>query len=322
MLTTLTLKRLYKEMLRIRLVEECIAQKYGEQEMRCPVHLSIGQEAVAVGVCANLKRTDNVLSSHRAHAHFLAKGGNLYKMLAEIYGRQDGCCRGRSGSMYLIDKEVNFLGSIPIVASSIPVATGVAWTQNLRRTRNATVVFFGEAALEEGVTHEAINFAALKKIPILYICENNFYSVYTHINDRQPPRSIAGLIKGHGITTFTGDGNDAVNVYEMTTKALKIINAGRGPVFLEFVTYRWREHCGPRFDNHLGYRTEKEFQKWKKKDPIAGLQKYLLKHRISTPEEISSLNKILSKDLELVLQKVKVSPQPSKPVTEKDVYAL
>lgn len=322
MLTTLTLKRLYKEMLRIRLVEECIAQKYGEQEMRCPVHLSIGQEAVAVGVCANLKRTDNVLSSHRAHAHFLAKGGNLYKMLAEIYGRQDGCCRGRSGSMYLIDKEVNFLGSIPIVASSIPVATGVAWTQNLRRTRNATVVFFGEAALEEGVTHEAINFAALKKIPILYICENNFYSVYTHINDRQPPRSIAGLIKGHGITTFTGDGNDAVNVYEMTKKALKIINAGRGPVFLEFVTYRWREHCGPRFDNHLGYRTEKEFQKWKKKDPIAGLQKYLLKHRISTPEEISSLNKILSKDLELVLQKVKVSPQPSKPVTEKDVYAL
>ena len=308
-------------MVRIRTVEEKIADKYPEGEMRCPVHLSIGQEAVAVGVCTALKVSDCVLGNHRSHAHYLAKGGDLYKMLAEIYGRADGCSRGRGGSMYLVDLQVNFLGSVPIVASSIPVATGVAWAEKLKHTGLTTAVFFGEAALEEGVTHEALNFAALNKLPIIYVCENNLYSVYTHLKFRQPPRSISNLVKGYGVTVFTGDGNDVINVYETAKQAVEKIEKGEGPVFIELATYRWREHCGPNFDNNIGYRTEAEFQKWKKTDPIKKLRKYLLRQKLMSEPELILMVKNLNQDLESLFQKAKSSPKTGELLTESNVYA-
>ncbi len=316
------LKKLYWEMVRIRAIEEKIAEKYPQGQMRCPVHLSVGQEAIAVGVCAHLTRTDIVMSSHRAHAHYLAKGADAYKMLAEIYGHVDGCSKGRGGSMYLNDLEVNFLGSVPIVASSIPVATGAAWAEKMKNKNTITAVFFGEAAIEEGVSHEAFNFAVLKKIPIIFICENNLYSVYTHLKDRQAQRSITDLIKSHGINVYSADGNDVVKVYETMRQAVKTLRAKNGPVFIEYTTYRWREHCGPAYDNHLGYRTEKEFLKWKKTDPIARLQGILISQHIATREILLSLEVKTNNEIDLLLQKVKRNPAAANSLTEHDVYAI
>ena len=193
-------------MLRIRMVEERIAKLYSEEEMRCPVHLSIGQESVAVGVCEHLQKNDIVMSAHRAHAHYLAKGGNLKAMLAELYGKSTGCAMGKGGSMHLIDLESGFFGSVPIVGSTIPIAVGVAWAFKMKKSTNIVTVFLGDGATEEGVFFESLDFASLKNVPILFVCENNFYSVYSNLKVRQSPqRKISVLAESHGIKTFTGD---------------------------------------------------------------------------------------------------------------------
>ena len=191
-----TLQDIYTRMCRIRLTEETIAKRYSEQKMRCPTHLSIGQEGVASGVCANLTNEDIVLSTHRAHAHYIAKGGSLDSMIAEIYGKATGCSKGKGGSMHLIDKSCGFFGSTAIVGNTIPVATGVALSLQLRNTECLSCVFFGDGSVEEGAFYEAVNFAALKNLPILFVCENNLYSVYSSLNVRQPKgREIYKMVK-------------------------------------------------------------------------------------------------------------------------------
>lgn len=261
------------EMLRIRRIEEAIAVRYPEQEMRCPVHLSIGQEAVAVGVCQNLALSDYVVSGHRAHAHYLAKGGSLPRMIAEIYGKETGCCAGRGGSMHLTDLEHGFVASTPIVGSSIPVGVGLAFASLMKKESRVTTVFFGEGATEEGVWAESLNFAALKKLSVLFVCEHNFYSVYSPMHVRQPAaRDRAAIAKAHGLYVDIGDGNDVDEVYAKTGRALTHIRKGQGPAFLEFITYRYREHCGPHFDNHIGYRTEEEAALWEKRCPLKQFQ--------------------------------------------------
>src|SRR5207249_1080843 len=199
----------YWNMLRIRLVEERIAEMYPQQEMRCPVHLCIGQEAIAVGVCAALDNTDYVTGGHRSHGHYLAKGGDLKAMVAELYGKATGCCEGKGGSMHLVDLPVGFLGAVPIVGSTIPLAVGAAFGAMMRSEKRVAVPFFGEGATEEGVFHESINFAALKKLPVVFVCENNNYSVYSHISVRQPAnREVYSVAEGHGVESLQGDGND------------------------------------------------------------------------------------------------------------------
>lgn len=259
---------LYRSMLRIRRIEEAIAERYGAQEMRCPVHLSIGQEAVAVGVCAALEPRDGVFSGHRAHAHYLAKGGDLAAMLAEIYGLENGCCRGVGGSMHMIDLAAGFLGAVPIVGSTVPLAVGAAWAARLRNEDRVIVVFFGDGTFEEGVVHESINFAALHKLPILFVCENNLYACYTRLSDRQPDRSIHGVAAAHGCQTFIAPGNDVEAVYAATRAAVDSLRAGSAPVFIECPTYRWREHCGPNPDDHLGYRPSGELADWESACPV------------------------------------------------------
>jgi len=314
------LHKLYSEMLKIRIIEERIADLYPQGQMRCPVHLCIGQEAIAVGVCAHLTRNDLVLSNHRGHGHYLAKGGNVNSFVAELYGKISGCSAGRGGSMHLIDLSVNFIGSTPIVGSIVPVATGVAFAQKLKKSRAITAVFIGDAVVEEGVFHESLNFAVLKKLPIIYICENNLYSVYTRLRDRQPDRKISDLAKGHGAQTYTADGNDILTVYETMRKAVKAIKKNAGPVFIEFSTYRFREHCGPNFDNHIGYRTETEFLKWKKLDPLARFRQYLFKKHIPQ-KKLDSMSEKITEDFEREIKKVKSLSSEHKPVTENDVYA-
>ena len=268
-------------MLRIRLVEESIANKYSEQKMRCPTHLSIGQEAIAVGVCANLTSQDQVLSTHRAHAHYLAKGGCLNSMMAEIYGKASGCSKGMGGSMHLIDTSVGFMGSTAIVGNTIPVAVGLALEKKLTRKKSIACVFFGDGATEEGAFYESVNFAIIHSLPILFICENNLYSVYSGLEVRQPvDRKIHKMVRAMGISAQHGNGNDVEEVARKVKHAKTIILKSGGPQFLEFDTYRWREHCGPNFDNNIGYREESEFLKWKKKDPLKNFysensQKYI-----------------------------------------------
>jgi pyruvate dehydrogenase E1 component alpha subunit len=260
---------LFRDMLRIRMIEEAIADRYSEQKMRCPVHLSIGQEAVAVGVCKAALHSDYLISNHRAHAHYLAKGGNLKAMIAEICGKSTGCCLGRGGSMHLVDRSVGMLGSTPIVGGSIPVGVGLAFATQLKGESPVTIIFFGEGSTEEGVFAECLNFASLKNLPVLFVCENNFYSVYSPLNVRQSPhRDRVAIAQAHGLTAKMGYGNDVEEVYRYAQEAIASIRQGNGPVFLEFDTYRHREHCGPNYDNNIGYRTEEEFLFWEKKCPL------------------------------------------------------
>lgn len=285
--------KLFESMLRIRLVEESIANKYSEQKMRCPTHLSIGQEAIAVGVCANLTSQDQVLSTHRAHAHYLAKGGCLNSMMAEIYGKVSGCSKGMGGSMHLIDTSVGFMGSTAIVGNTIPVAVGLALEKKLTRKKSIACVFFGDGATEEGAFYESVNFAIIHSLPILFICENNLYSVYSGLEVRQPvDRKIHKMVRAMGISAQHGNGNDVEEVARKVKHAKTIILKSGGPQFLEFDTYRWREHCGPNFDNNIGYREESEFLKWKKKDPLKNFysensQKYIDRKIDAISQEIN-----------------------------------
>ena len=261
---------LFRQMLRIRMIEERIAERYPEQEMRCPVHLSIGQEAAAVAVCAALERSDIVMSGHRSHAHYLAKGGDLAAMLAEIYGKATGCAGGKGGSMHLVDLDAGFLGAAPIVASTIPIAVGLALGHRARGEERCVAVFFGDGASETGTFHESLDFAVIEKLPVLFVCENNLYSVYSPLRVRQPPgRRIHLLAAAHGIESHAGDGNDVIAAHDLARLAVATVRAGAGPVFLELATYRWREHCGPEYDNHIGYRSEAEFREWQGRCPLA-----------------------------------------------------
>lgn len=308
---------LYQEMLRIRLIEESIARRYHEQKMRCPVHLSIGQEAVAVGVCKAALHTDYLISNHRAHAHYLAKGGNLKAMLAEIYGKVTGCCIGRGGSMHLVDRSVGMYGSTPIVGGSIPIGVGLAFATWLKQEKDVTIVFFGEGATEEGVFVESLNFAALKNLPVLFVCENNFYSVYSPLNVRQPERrDRAAIARAHGIAAKSGYGNDVEEVYRLAEEAIGSIREGNGPVFLEFETYRHREHCGPNFDNDIGYRTEEEFLFWEKQCPIK-----LQAQRIVSDFPLEQLSLPILSEIEEAFAFADQSPFPHFDIEKETPYA-
>ena len=316
------LKRLYYEMLRIRLVEEKIAELYPEQEMRCPVHLCIGQEAIAVGVCANLSHTDYALSGHRSHGHYLAKGGGLKAMMAELYGKVTGCSQGKGGSMHLVDLSAGYLGATPIVGSTIPISVGAAFGSTMLGLHGVTVIFFGEGATEEGVFHESINFALVKKLPVIFVCENNLYSVYSPISVRQPGcREVFRLAQGHGMESHQADGNDVVKVYQLAKQAVSKAMDGDGPTFLEFKTYRWREHCGPLYDNDIGYRTEAEFQHWKKRCPINRLKERLLEDGVIGNQDVEKMGCRLKTEIEEAVIFAKESPFPEEKLLFEHVYA-
>ncbi len=276
---------LFRSMLRIRRIEEALGDRYAEQEMRCPMHLCIGQEAIAVGVCAALSSQDVVFGNHRAHGHYLAKGGNLKAMIAELYGRATGCCGGRGGSMHLIDLGAGFMGATPIVGGTVPLAVGSAWAAMLTGEPRVSVVFFGDGCFEEGVVHESLNFAALHKLPVVFVCENNEFSVYTRLKERQPDRPIYRVAEAHGVTACRGDGNDVEAVLSIAKVAVGNARSGKGPQFIEFKTYRWREHCGPSFDDDLNYRSQPEIDDGLKDCPIAKFEARLTKRKAFSSSE-------------------------------------
>ncbi len=315
------LKQLYYEMLRIRRVEESIATLYAEQQMRCPVHLSIGQEAVAAGAAAALKPGDQAMSGHRSHAHYLAKGGSLRAMLAEIYGKATGCCGGKGGSMHLVDLAAGFMGAVPIVGSTIPIAVGLAFGAQLQGSSRVTLAFFGEGATEEGVFHESINFASLKKLPVVFVCENNFYSVYSPLEVRQPRhREVFQQAIGHGVESHQADGNEVAEVLRLTQAAVEKARSGGGPTFIEFKTYRWREHCGPGYDNDIGYRTPEEYEHWKALCPLERTRRQLLAAGTAAAE-LDTMQARIDLEIAEAAAFAKASPFPTRESATQPLFA-
>jgi TPP-dependent pyruvate/acetoin dehydrogenase alpha subunit len=299
------------QMKRIRFVEEEIARRYPEGRMRCPTHLSIGQEAVAAAVGAVLRRDDLAVGTHRAHAHYLGKGGSLRAMLAEIYGKVTGCSRGRGGSMHLVDLDVGFEGSTAIVGNSIPIGVGLALAAQLRGTDQVSCVFVGDGAIEEGVFYEAANFAVVRRLPVVFLCENNLYSVYSPLSVRQPPgRAIHGLVAAIGLATGHGDGNDVDEVYAKTAAAVARVRAGDGPCFLEYATYRWREHCGPNYDNDIGYRTEAEYLAWRERDPVTLYERKLMAASAISEAAIATMQSEIEQEVADAFRFAEDSPFP------------
>lgn len=318
---TVSVLSLLKQMKRIRMVELAIAERYKEWKMRCPTHLCVGQEAVSAGVGEVLRKDDLAVSAHRAHGHYLAKGGDLKAMLAEIYGKVTGCCRGKGGSMHLIDQSVGFKGSTAIVGGTIPVGVGLGLSIELKGGDQVSCVFLGEAAVEEGVFYESVNFAVLANLPVLFICENNLYSVYSPLKPRQPEgRQIHRMVREFGCHSEHGDGNNVVEVWEKVSAAVDRIRAGEGPQFLEFSTYRWLEHCGPNYDNDLGYRTEGEFRSWKEKDPIASCQSTLLSQGVIDLGHIEELESDIEKEIQEAFAFAEASPFPEESEAFSDLY--
>lgn len=252
----------------IRSVELLISEKYDAQIFRCPVHLSIGQEAIAVGVSINLQLEDKVVSTHRSHAHYIAKGGDLFSMLSELIGSPLGCCKGRGGSMHIFDKSVGFMASVPIVGSSLPIAVGIALAEKHLNSENIVVAYVGDAALETGAFYESLNLAALKNLPILIVLEDNGYSTYSNKEVRWPDnKNVRVTIEGMGINYYSGSGDD---VDEINTQISEVIHNVRNnkPSLVHLDTFRRYEHCGPSLDDNLGYRKSEEITSYIKRDPI------------------------------------------------------
>ncbi|CUS35108.1 Pyruvate dehydrogenase (Lipoamide) [Candidatus Nitrospira nitrosa] len=316
-----TRRSLFNAMLRIRRVEEALATRYAEQMMRCPMHLCIGQEAIAVGVCAALRKEDKVFSNHRAHGHYLAKGGDLSAMVAELYGRVTGCCGGRGGSMHLVDLDVGFMGATPIVGGTVPLAVGSAWAASLKGTPDVTVSFLGDGCFEEGVVHESLNFSALHRLPIVFVCENNDFSVYTRRDERQPNRPIYRIAEAHGMPAVAADGNDVEMVSSLVRTAVENARNGRGPQFLEFDAYRWREHCGPDFDDHLKYRSVQEIESGLNNCPIDRYKKVLMQSGCLDQQACTGIEAQIREEVSAAFEFALASSKPTIKDAWEKVYA-
>jgi pyruvate dehydrogenase E1 component alpha subunit len=316
------LKELFFGILKIRKVEEKIMQLYSQQEMRCPVHLCIGQEAIPVGVCSNLKVNDVVFGSHRSHGYYIARGGDIGALMAELYGKTSGCTKGKGGSQHLSAPEVGFIGASAIVAGTIPIAVGAALAFKLKNQKNIAVVDFGDGAVDEGVFYESLNFTALKKLPVLFICENNFYATHAHQLTRQAKDNIFKKAEAFGVPAVRTDGNDVIRVFNTAKKAVQLIRSGKGPVFIEYRTYRWLEHVGPNYDYNLGYRSKKELDKWVDRCPIKQFKKYLLAKKLLTIKEIQKRNTEIDRKIEKAVSFAKKSPFPSSKELLADTYYL
>lgn len=314
--------RLFRDMLKTRRVEERIKALYVAGDMRCPTHFSIGQEAVAAGVIAGLNCRDYVISAHRSHAHYVNKGGNLRMMFAELYGKASGCAEGRGGSMHLIDLSVNFLGCVPLVGSTIPIGVGAAFGTSMQGYDAVTAVFFGDGATETGVFHESLNFASMRSLPVLFVCENNLYSVNTPLADRQPTnRTIVDLARGHGIRAEQCDGQSVETVYAVATNALKTVHKKKGPVLLEFMTYRWLEHCGPAEDLHLNFRPKGEYEAWVSRCPLKLHRENLQRDAILDDARYAALCREIDIEIDDAVVFAKASPFPARAHALRHIYA-
>jgi len=306
--------RLYRLLYRIRRVEEEIARVYPGNRIRSPVHLSIGQESVSVGVCEALQPRDVVFGSYRGHALYLARGGDLRQMIAELYGKATGCTKGKGGSMHLIAPERGVMGTSAVVGTMIANAAGFAYALRFRRQPAIVASFFGDGATEEGVFAETLNFAVLKRLPILFICENNRYAIHTHQSHRQGTPALCERARAYGMPAERLDGNNLPGLIARAREVVAGVRAGGGPSFLEVMTYRWREHVGPGFDFHLGFRSEDEAAPWIAADPVARLAADL------GPAERARIEHEVEEEIVVAFAFAEASPFPAAEELTRDVF--
>lgn len=317
------LLNLYRTMLRIRLCEEHFVEPIIKGEIKCPVHLYTGQEAVAAGVAAALRSNDYIFGNHRSHGHYLAHGGDMKELVAEVFCRESGCARGRGGSMHVCAPEIGMLGAAPIVGGTISLAVGSALASKIRKDGRVTVSFFGDGATGEGVLYESLNLAALRKLPVIFACENNLYSTHMSIGECRSDGNIFNVAAPFCIPGFRVDGNDVLTVYETTRKASEHCRKGKGPVFIEFLTYRMRGHVGPN-DNIQGTQTDirpkAEVKRWRGKDPIRGFEKYLIGNRLLTEKDLSDVRSETESEVDDAFLFAKASPYPEERELMRYVY--
>jgi pyruvate dehydrogenase E1 component alpha subunit len=284
-----------RDMLRIRRMEERAAELYGEQKIRGFLHLYIGEEAVATGAIHALEAEDNIVATYREHGHALLRGMPMRTIMAEMYGKREGCSRGRGGSMHLFDAKLRLYGGNAIVAGGLPLAVGLALADKLQGVRRVTACFFGEGAMAEGAFHEAINLAALWRVPVLFCCENNLYAMGTALARSESQTDLCAKAASYGVPTAKVDGQDIVAVHEAAKKARQHVREGKGPFFVEFQTYRYRAHS--MFDPEL-YRAKKEVEEWKTRGPLHTFTARLKAEGKLTEEQFLALDAEVAKEVE------------------------
>lgn len=302
------LKMMYVMMLRIRRFEEMVGELVAKKEIICPCHLYIGEEAIATGVCAALSKDDWVFSTHRSHGHYIAKGGDINALMAELYGKATGCSKGKGGSMHLASPEMGLPGSSAIVAGTIPLSMGAALAFSLQKRDAVSVAFFGDGATNEGVFYESLNFAALRKLPVIFVCENNLYSTHLPIS---ACLSDTRIYKKAGVFNMPGiriDGNNVVEVYKAANKAIEDARHGKGPALIECLTYRWRGHVGPNYDLGKGLRSKEELEYWMDQCPIKMFEEFLSKRGLLSGK--ADIHKTIEEEIEGAVTFAKESPYP------------
>jgi len=305
-----TLKAMFMTMLKIRRFEEKIIELYPQQQMQTPVHLYLGQEAIATGLCLNLKKEDYIFSNHRNHGHCIAKGMDLKIIMAELYGKRTGCSKGKGGSMHLVDPKNGILGTSSIVGGGMPLAVGVALASKMKRVKRVSVVFFGDGAVDTGTFHECLNFASLKKLPVIFVCENNFYATNSPLLARQPADNIFQRAKPYFIPGLRVDGNDVIAVFKSAKDAIRKARNGEGSTLIEYRTYRWMQHVGINFDFEAGLRPKEELNRWMNKCPIERFKRFLLKNSILSLNEIDQIIAKIDRKIEEAVIFAKNSPFP------------
>jgi len=311
------LLEMHKKMMQIRTFESTIKDLFAKGEITGDLHLSIGQEAVPVGTCMNLRKDDYVFSNHRGHGHCIAKGADLKKMMAEFFGKKTGLCKGKGGSMHLADVSVGMLGATGIVGAGLPLAVGAGLSIKYRKTDQVSVCFFGDGASNQGTFHESINLAAIWGLPVIFVCENNQYAESTPVSDVMLVDNIADRMIAYGIPSVTVDGMDVIAVYESVKESVKRARKGEGPTLVECVTYRFEGH--EEGDPQFTYRTREDVEEWKKRDPIVTFKAKLLERRIPI-ENLKKTEEEVKREIAEAVKFARESPNPDPNDAFKDIF--
>jgi pyruvate dehydrogenase E1 component alpha subunit len=318
-LTDEVLRDLYKQMVRIRLFEENAGKLQENGSLPGILHMYVGEEAIAAGVMAHLSDQDQITSTHRGHGHLVAKGGEMSKMYAELFGKATGYNKGKGGSMHISNMELGMLGANGIVGAGPPIAVGAAFSNKFRKTDNVAIAFFGDGASNEGAFHEAANLAAVLKLPVVFVCENNGFGEFTPQSQHQAITDVADRAAGYGMPGVVADGMDVIAVYEAAGEAIDRARKGEGPTLLEFKTYRFYDHSGVR-GMGFSYRTEEEIEKWKKRDPLDLFKQHLLDQELITEEEATELFNATQQEVDSAIEFAEKSSEPDPATLLDDVY--
>ncbi len=308
---------MYQTMVRIRIFEERVSKEFAAGNIPGFVHVYIGQEATATGACANLRPDDYIASTHRGHGHLIAKGGQMERMMAELYGRKSGYCKGKGGSMHIADVDIGILGANGIVGGGIPIAGGAALSAQMRGTDQVVICFLGDGASNRGTFHEGVNLAACWNLPVVYVVENNLYAEKTRISDTSRVPNLSDRASSYGIPDVTVDGNDVMAVYEAVGEAVARARKGEGPTLVECKTYRWHGHYE---GDPQTYKPKEEIEEWKMKDPIPVFRKRLLEMKVLTEREAEKIDREVNDEIDRAVKFAEESPFPTPEEALEDVF--